>query len=244
MKELPQESCCVIRASPGWDEEKTLRYLEGEASRDGYYEFNENRKGVDRGKVRKGTHLFFVANGMVLGWSTAKERRDIVNANHSIFCRVPMEKFQRCMTTMESELRNQKRGAGRGIYYPKGIEITRYERLLKGLPAVRGGYFEGNPRQVVMTSYERDPSLKSAVIAEQGKKCRVCRFDFDQKYGSYSDGYIEIHHTVPVSKSGGAKTDPNKVIVICSNCHRIIHRGKKMLDWRKLHDYLNRNSKN
>ncbi len=63
----------------------------------------------------------------------------------------------------------------------------------------------------------------------------MCKFDFAATYGELGDGYCEAHHLKPLSESNGkAKTKLKDLAIVCSNCHRIIHRKKKMLDIKKL----------
>ena len=95
-----------------------------------------------------------------------------------------------------------------------------------------------------MTRRERDPKLKKAAMAKYGHDCMVCNLNFDSVYRRYSrakngENYIEVHHTKPVSAmKERQKTRIEDVIVICSNCHRIIHRRIPMLDWKKLRSDL------
>jgi hypothetical protein len=60
--------------------------------------------------------------------------------------------------------------------------------------------------------------------------CDVCGFSFVKHYGSLGAGFIEAHHTTPVSelKSGG-KTSVDDLAMLCSNCHCMVHRGDKTL---------------
>jgi 5-methylcytosine-specific restriction enzyme A len=42
-------------------------------------------------------------------------------------------------------------------------------------------------------------------------------------------GYIEVHHMIPISEKGKRSTDPKTdLTVVCANCHRMIHRKKKI----------------
>ena len=78
---------------------------------------------------------------------------------------------------------------------------------------------------------ERNKTLvdrkKKSVLAEKGKlECEVCGFDFVGIYGELGDGFIECHHTKPVSNlRSGDRTKISDLALICSNCHRMIHRG-------------------
>lgn len=69
---------------------------------------------------------------------------------------------------------------------------------------------------------------KSAVLRDTGKLCcEVCGFDFFERYGERGRGFIECHHTVPVSSLGeGAKTSVKDLALVCANCHRMIHAGR------------------
>ena len=89
-------------------------------------------------------------------------------------------------------------------------------------------YFEGGWKPRLSSYHERDPRLRSATISYHGTACKVCGFDFAKCYGLRGDGYIEVHHLIPVS-SLSKKTRVNPIhdmTVLCSNCHRMIHRKK------------------
>jgi putative restriction endonuclease len=60
--------------------------------------------------------------------------------------------------------------------------------------------------------------------------CEACDFDFSRKYGNVGDGFIEVHHITPVSElPPGAKTSVEDLVLVCSNCHRILHRRRPWL---------------
>lgn len=89
---------------------------------------------------------------------------------------------------------------------------------------------EGNPRLVAHLRRERNPSLaekkKKSVLAARGKlSCEACGFNFELKYGRHGHGFCEVHHLKPISKMHKSKvTTLVDLAVVCSNCHRIIHR--------------------
>ncbi|WP_376770720.1 HNH endonuclease [Lentzea indica] len=60
--------------------------------------------------------------------------------------------------------------------------------------------------------------------------CEVCTFDFKQTYGDRGAGFAEIHHAVPFHVTGPIKTRLADLVVLCSNCHRMIHRGPQWFD--------------
>ena len=50
--------------------------------------------------------------------------------------------------------------------------------------------------------------------------------NFGNRYGELGEGYIHVHHVVPLSKIGKEYTvDPVKdLIPLCANCHAMVHR--------------------
>ena len=60
--------------------------------------------------------------------------------------------------------------------------------------------------------------------------CEVCGFDFSVHYPGLGDGFIEVHHVKPVSSmKPGEKTKISDLVMVCSNCHSMIHRKKPWL---------------
>jgi 5-methylcytosine-specific restriction protein A len=81
---------------------------------------------------------------------------------------------------------------------------------------------------------ERNPTLRSKKIAEARRRadrvaCEVCGFDFQHTYGERGIDFIECHHRTPLHISGATKTNFADLALLCSNCHRMIHRGKPWL---------------
>ncbi|AXI78349.1 HNH endonuclease [Peterkaempfera bronchialis] len=77
---------------------------------------------------------------------------------------------------------------------------------------------------------ERNPALRRRKIASVRRaslplSCEVCAFDFADFYGSLGEGYIEVHHTVPLHISGDTDTSLSDLALLCSNCHRMCHRS-------------------
>jgi hypothetical protein len=58
--------------------------------------------------------------------------------------------------------------------------------------------------------------------------CEVCGFDFRQHYPpALSDGFIEVHHLAPLyERDEPLRTTLADLLLVCSNCHRMIHRTK------------------
>lgn len=77
---------------------------------------------------------------------------------------------------------------------------------------------------------ERDPTIvrqkKDQVMAQSGfLACEACVFSFADYYGEIGEGYIECHHRVPLSNFKVEKmTTLDDLALVCSNCHRMLHR--------------------
>lgn len=110
-------------------------------------------------------------------------------------------------------------------YIQSGARVSRLPDIDADTSAI-----EGNPRLVAHLRRERSPSLaakkKKSVLSAAGKLCcEACGFDFQARYGKNGEGFCEIHHLKPIHKMGsGEKTTLDDLSVVCSNCHRIIHR--------------------
>jgi hypothetical protein len=71
--------------------------------------------------------------------------------------------------------------------------------------------------------------------------CSICSFDFAKTYGPLGERYIECHHLRPVAEmKPGDKTKISDLAAVCSNCHRMLHHSKPMLETGELRSLLNR----
>jgi len=74
---------------------------------------------------------------------------------------------------------------------------------------------------------ERNAKLiKDAKRMAKNLDCICCGLNFEKQYGDLGSGFIEAHHTVPISQANetGRKAEINDIALVCSNCHRMIHR--------------------
>ena len=86
---------------------------------------------------------------------------------------------------------------------------------------------EGKQKMVVSVRRERDPRLRADAIRIHGTRCSVCTFDCAEVYGDWGNGFVEVHHVVPLNEGDeqGRVTDPaTDLVVLCSNCHAMVHR--------------------
>ena len=71
--------------------------------------------------------------------------------------------------------------------------------------------------------------------------CQICRFDFSRSYGEIGNDFIEAHHTVPIS-SGEVKTKVKDIAMVCSNCHKMLHRKRPWLEMKHLKKLVDHNA--
>ena len=65
--------------------------------------------------------------------------------------------------------------------------------------------------------------------------CEICKFDFSEKYGAIGNGFIEAHHKKPVSSMKiGDVTRIEDFIMVCSNCHSMLHIGNGCMSQEEL----------
>jgi len=73
---------------------------------------------------------------------------------------------------------------------------------------------------------------RSALVAKAAKVrdayiCRVCGFNFSQRYGKLGAGFSEAHHILPLSSAKlGSRTKLDDIVTVCANCHRMLHKLK------------------
>jgi 5-methylcytosine-specific restriction enzyme A len=75
---------------------------------------------------------------------------------------------------------------------------------------------------------ERNPKAASAAKRHHGDRCQACDLQFQERYGPLGKGFIEAHHLRPIgSLEEGVAVSYDVAAdfaVLCSNCHRMIHR--------------------
>jgi HNH endonuclease len=91
---------------------------------------------------------------------------------------------------------------------------------------------EGKKQQTIHYRRERSAKLVKHVKSEFKRKhgrlyCEACEFDFERTYGQVGVDFIEAHHVIPVSElQPGSKTRPSDMALVCSNCHRMLHKKR------------------
>ena len=101
-------------------------------------------------------------------------------------------------------------------------------------------YPEGARKQVYVNAIERSGKARDACIHHHGLDCTVCGFNFQRTYGQIGEGFIHVHHLVPVGALRGERmVDPVQDLVpVCPNCHAMIHQVTPPLDIDQLRSLL------
>lgn len=129
------------------------------------------------------------------------------------------------------------------------IELAEYrlkaDSLAENVPPARDWVVEGFPegRRIyrLHATRERNPKLvreaKELAMKRDGAlRCACCDFDFGATYGQIGHGYVEAHHTKPLSslEERGGITRVEDLALVCANCHRMLHRRRPWLGARDL----------
>ncbi len=94
---------------------------------------------------------------------------------------------------------------------------------------------EGREKYRIHKSKERKQKLvalkkQKALSQDQNLPCNICGFSFKRQYGKIGDKFIEAHHILPLSQlREDTETKLDDLILVCSNCHKMIHRRRPWL---------------
>ena len=120
------------------------------------------------------------------------------------------------------------------------------DELDENPPDYREGFPEGRLYQRLHFARERNLNVvriaKQIALKKHGRlSCQICGFDFKENYGELGDGFIEAHHTIPVSElKEGEETKVEDMALVCSNCHQMLHRKRPWLTIEKLSKIISR----
>jgi hypothetical protein len=105
--------------------------------------------------------------------------------------------------------------------------------------------YEGSQISREHVTYERSRTNRTLAIAASRPlyTCIVCDFNFEAAFGLAGRGFIEVHHTKPVSHSARVPK-AGDLAVLCSNCHSIAHwrQGSQPLSVSQLCDLWRKGS--
>lgn len=107
--------------------------------------------------------------------------------------------------------------------------------------------YEGLKKQVIVNKYERSSIARAECIKYNGSKCKVCETTFTKVYGAIGEGFIHVHHIIPIHSIGQEyKIDyKNDLIPVCPNCHAMLHKkiDGNFLSVEKLREIVEENNK-
>lgn len=120
----------------------------------------------------------------------------------------------------------------------KAISVTNVLDLKVQENTQRYEYEEGERHTKEVNYFRRNSKLVKEAKEHLGFVCQACGFDFEKVYGDIGKNYIECHHLNPLSERDEDLTSTiNDVCMLCSNCHRMIHRirpAMSIADFRKI----------
>lgn len=90
-------------------------------------------------------------------------------------------------------------------------------------------FLEGGQSYRTINHYERDSRSRIEAIKMHGYSCMACGFNFYDTYGEQGRGFIHVHHVVPLYKGENKINPQTDLIVVCPNCHYMIHRKKEKI---------------
>lgn len=90
----------------------------------------------------------------------------------------------------------------------------------EGVTAYRQHKIRERSPKLIKDAKKRFASMNNGALF-----CEACGFNFNAVYGPRGSNYIEGHHKLPISEMcEGATTKMEDIVMLCSNCHRIIHK--------------------
>jgi predicted HNH restriction endonuclease len=109
---------------------------------------------------------------------------------------------------------------------------------------------EGSKKWLAHFVRERNRSVvenkKADVLRKTGAlACEICAFDFAQRFGSLGESFCEVHHRLPLAEADApVATRLEDLAIVCSNCHRMLHRTSPALSVEGLKTLLTERSNN
>jgi 5-methylcytosine-specific restriction protein A len=90
---------------------------------------------------------------------------------------------------------------------------------------------------------ERNRTSANHAKKFHGTRCQACDLDFGERYGKIGKGFIEAHHLRPIGTlEEGIAVKYDVAVdfaVLCSNCHRMIHRFADPSDLMAFRRFIN-----
>ena len=110
-----------------------------------------------------------------------------------------------------------------GNIYP---EITTPHSATEGSKQLRSHYRRERSSKLISAKKVQFQKVRGSLF------CEICGFSFENTYPeTLGTGFIEAHHKIPLAKIDTiVRTTLDDLLLVCSNCHRMIHRTKDCED--------------
>lgn len=122
-----------------------------------------------------------------------------------------------------------------------------YERDYEGILVEEGRVSYRNQRIRKRSRLLTEMARRRFLDVDGKLRCAGCEFDFEEQYNGRGKGYIEIHHLKPIhehdikGEEQIAEKALEKLVPLCSNCHRMIHRERdNLLSLEELRELIKR----
>lgn len=94
--------------------------------------------------------------------------------------------------------------------------------VLEGTRQLKSHYRRERSRKLISQKKEQYKKLNGLL------RCEICGLSFVEIYPeSLGEDFIEVHHKTPLSKiESVVRTTLEDLLLVCANCHRMIHRTK------------------
>jgi 5-methylcytosine-specific restriction protein A len=105
-------------------------------------------------------------------------------------------------------------------------------------------FAEGAVIRVTVNRFERDPYARKAALQFHGSQCKVCEIAMADVYGEIAEGFIHMHHLVPLSAIREEyKLNPETdLIPVCPNCHAMLHKRHPPFTPDELREIMRKNT--
>jgi 5-methylcytosine-specific restriction enzyme A len=109
--------------------------------------------------------------------------------------------------------------------FDKPVNPEEYKEYKEGQKKLKQHIIRERNSQVI------DEAKKNFRLKNKRVFCEICGFDFEKKYGEVGKNFIEGHHKLPISEitEESNKITSKDIALVCSNCHRILHRKRPWL---------------
>ncbi len=165
----------------------------------------EVKVGIEIEEVKLTDEEGFVSRDMVKSHSILSKNRIITNPVGTVF-RLSMEETSVLIGLW-------------GDYYSN---ISLQYSALEGSAQLKSHYRRERSSKLISLKKGQYQKINMAL------NCEICGFSFEENYPeALGKGFIEAHHKIPLSKIDKVvRTTLDDLLLVCSNCHRMIHRTK------------------